>query len=506
MSATMSRAFVNSDGTVLDSIQSHDNNYNLIRLILAASVILFHASYIDGKNGQDFISRLIWPATDLGGLAVQCFFFLSGLFVSQSIFKDASLIDFAVKRFMRVFPGLFACTLISVIVLAFASLGFDFWRVLFIPETYSYILGSGSLIHLQWSIPSVLSDNPSHTINGSIHTLPSEIKMYVMLGLLTFAGATSSKKVFGFSVTGLLVLLTAVGKSAVAMWVAPTDAYAMIFMFVAGMAVCASADKLKINLAQGFVLSVAYFFSRHTPLLDSITLYVLAIWLMLYFGQSSTVRKFLHPRTDPSYGIYIYGWPSEQLVKVIAPSIGSTKLALFAMPLALGVALISWYYVEKPCMNLAKRFVQWRCSKEQIRSIFPALQQTGAVSFICLAFLAISCVGMALFTSHVNVLPSRKMAVEIIDYGPHESSEKKGFNVQPDGGSALWLTLSAPPPQDVSVVFEGQRLVTTSSTRSRTVTAAVPKSLIHVGEKHIYLQAFAHNESEESNVVVMDIK
>lgn len=433
-------------------------------------------------------------------------FFLSGLFVSQSIFKDTNLIDFTIKRFMRIFPGLFACTLVSVVVLAFASLGLDFWRVFFIPQTYSYILGSGSLIHLQWSIPSILNDNPSHTINGSIHTLPSELKMYVMLGLLTFAGATSSKKVFGLSAIGLLVLLTAVGKSAVAMWVAPSDAYAMIFMFVAGMAVCACADKLKINFAQGIVLSVAYVFSRHTPLLDSITLYVLAIWSMLYFGQLSIVRKFLHPRADPSYGIYIYGWPSEQLVKVIAPSIGAPKLALIAMPLAFIVALISWYYVEKPCMNLAKRFVQWRESEGSIRSIFPVLQQRGAVSFICLAFLAISCVGMAFFTSHINVLPSRKMAVEIIDYGPHESSSKKGFNVQPNGGSAIWLTLSAPPPQGVSVIFEGHRLATISSTHSETVTAAVPKSLIYVGEKHIYLQAFAHNESEKSNVVVMTIK
>jgi hypothetical protein len=330
--------------------------------------------------------------------------------------------------------------------------------------------------------------------------------MYVMLGLLTFAGATSSKKVFGLSAIGLLVLLTAVGKSSVAMWVAPGDAYAMIFMFVAGMAVCACADKLKINFAQGIVLSFAYVFSRHTPLLDSITLYVLAIWSMLYFGQLSIVRKFLHPRADPSYGIYIYGWPSEQLVKILAPSIGATRLALIAMLLAFCVALVSWHYVEKPCMSLAKRFVKWRESEEPIRSIFPVLKQTGAASFICLAFLAIGCVGMAFFTSHVNLLPSRKMVAEIIRYGPHESLAKSGFNVQPNGVSALWLTLSVPPPQDVSVIFEGHRLATTSSTRSKTVTAAVPKSLIYAGEKHIYLRAFANKEYEKSNVVVMTIK
>lgn len=44
-----------SNGTVLDYIETHDNNYNLIRFLLAASVILFHA-----MNRPEFIGgRLV---------------------------------------------------------------------------------------------------------------------------------------------------------------------------------------------------------------------------------------------------------------------------------------------------------------------------------------------------------------------------------------------------------------------------------------------------------------
>jgi len=96
---------------------------------------------------------------------------------------------------MRIFPGLIVCTAVSVLVLSLASLGRHFWTTLALPQTYDYILKTGLLIDLQWSVPGILSNNPSQTINGSIHTLPTELKMYVMLGLLGFMGLVHRKSI-----------------------------------------------------------------------------------------------------------------------------------------------------------------------------------------------------------------------------------------------------------------------------------------------------------------------
>jgi len=91
MTGRIRDAIFGSRGTLLDHIETHDNNYNLIRFVLAASVILFHANFIAGISKADPISRHLYPTTTLGGLAVQCFFFLSGLFVSQSIFSRTAI-------------------------------------------------------------------------------------------------------------------------------------------------------------------------------------------------------------------------------------------------------------------------------------------------------------------------------------------------------------------------------------------------------------------------------
>lgn len=66
-------------------IGSHENNYTLIRLILASSVIYFHSFPLTKAEGYvDHLSTILLPITGVGGLAVKLFFFLSGLFVTQS--------------------------------------------------------------------------------------------------------------------------------------------------------------------------------------------------------------------------------------------------------------------------------------------------------------------------------------------------------------------------------------------------------------------------------------
>ncbi|MFK2878773.1 acyltransferase family protein [Rhodanobacter hydrolyticus] len=498
----MRRVLFSNNGTVLESIATHDNNYNLIRFALAAAVIFFHASYLAGSSAPDVLSSHLQPITDLGGLAVQCFFFLSGLFVSQSLSKDASLIDFSVKRFMRIFPGLFTCTVVCVVVLAAASCGWDFWKSLAIPDTYDYILKTGTLIHLQWSIPGVLLNNPVQTINGSIHTLPSELKMYVMLGLLGFAGLVRSKNYFRISAFALLSLMIVVGRPVLALWRVPDDAFAMVFLFIAGMLVYACADQIRINLAQGGVLIFALCLSGSVALLNAIALYAFVIWLMLYWGQLPWLRKLLHPRTDPSYGMYIYGWPSEQLVKIAYPAASANVVALAALFVAFGAALLSWKYIEKPCMDMGKDITQRRSSISELRASFSSGKHW-VVSFRCQAALLVICLGLSWLTFRVNLLPTTMMAARIVDFGPKEIPARSGGDNKSGVDSALWLKLSSPPPAGAKVLFAGHYLDTTVSIQSSTVTAILPASLLNVGKKRIFLRGFVNQKMQQSNTVLM---
>ncbi len=490
--------------TLLETINSHDNNYNVLRVILAASVIWFHSSYIAGFSRPDWASRHLYPITDLGGLAVQCFFFLSGLFVAQSIYKDNNLLDYSIKRIMRIFPGLFACLVVTTVLLAMATLGPNFWHVLANRETYDYILDNG-VLNLTWSIPTLIPDNPSTTINGSIHTLNTEVKMYVMLGLFGLAGIASEKRSMAGASVILLIAVAATGASITAVISAPNDACAMITMFMVGVLAFALAEKIVVSGIHGVLLLLLFFLTHKTPQIHTIVFYALAVWIMIFIGQLPSLRRWLKPRVDPSYGIYIYGWPCEQLVKVLMPSATATAVTLLAIPSAYVFALFSWRYVEKPCMDMAKSVTHKRTSWEGLVTVFTAKVPWRKNVYVLLAVVGL-CLTMQFLTGHFNFQPVRTMASKIIDFGPHEASSKQGFNVQSDGRSALWVKVDTKPAKDSVIVFDGHWLDTTVDTQTMTLTAGVPAWMTSGGgNKEIWLRSVSADGILLSNTVTLKL-
>ncbi|HEX3984195.1 MAG TPA: hypothetical protein VHX12_10915, partial [Acidisoma sp.] len=56
-----------------------------------------------------------------------------------------------------------------------------------------------------------------------------------------------------------------------------------------------------------------------------------------------------------SYGIYIYGWPVEQMVRHFAPSITPYGMAVVALPIAWAAGALSWHLIEKRALLLKRR-------------------------------------------------------------------------------------------------------------------------------------------------------
>ena len=55
-------------------------------------------------------------------------------------------------------------------------------------------------------------------------------------------------------------------------------------------------------------------------------------------------------------GLYLYGWPSAQLVQQFAPG-GPLHNMAWATLLALALAAASWFLVERPALRLKRRLV-----------------------------------------------------------------------------------------------------------------------------------------------------
>jgi len=66
---------------------------------------------------------------------------------------------------------------------------------------------------------------------------------------------------------------------------------------------------------------------------------------------------------DISYGLYIYGWPVMQILVLLGVArLGPVPLAVASIVVTVPFALLSWRYVEAPCMHLkrGRRFLARR--------------------------------------------------------------------------------------------------------------------------------------------------
>src|SRR5947199_5478076 len=86
------------------------NNFDLLRLIAALSVIFSHAFLLaENSQAHDPLTILTGGQAILGLAGVFVFFTISGFLVTQSFETTRPPIVFLAKRALRIFPGLIAC-------------------------------------------------------------------------------------------------------------------------------------------------------------------------------------------------------------------------------------------------------------------------------------------------------------------------------------------------------------------------------------------------------------
>ncbi|SKC81921.1 Peptidoglycan/LPS O-acetylase OafA/YrhL, contains acyltransferase and SGNH-hydrolase domains [Burkholderia sp. CF099] len=495
-----------SRSSVSDSISGHDNNYTLIRVFLAASVIYFHAfGMTAGPVLQDHLSNTLLPITSVGGLAVEAFFFLSGLFVTQSFFKDRNILGFAAKRFLRIWPGLFVCLLVSAFLICAITNPHNIPRIFVFSGFYDYVLKNAAF-DITYVIPDTIEGLPFPSINGSIHTLPLEAKMYVVLGFLGLIGLVSRRwLIMVASAVTMLVTLIPVHGIPVLSWVFPsTYSHVAYTMFFAGVFTFGVAKWIVPRLWHGVALGLLMLVLHDR--LHVIAFYLFVIWSILFIGGWSKLGSFIRPRQDLSYGIYIYGWPSAQLLLLTAgPRISPYLLALLALCLASAFAAVSWRFVEKPAIAFGHRLAT-TIGRGRSGS-GPKETRSGAFDvriIFALSLVLVACV-LARYVVYLHpFVPVVEMSARIKAFGPDQAKAGVPLNVQPDGTSAMWIALDSMPEQGATVVFSNQRLVTATGTNL--VTATVDNSLVgHAGDKPIYVERRLMSRIERSNVVLMHV-
>jgi len=328
------------------------NNFDTLRLLAATAVIFSHAFLLaTGRQDNEPLMRLTGGQTILGVVGVFVFFVISGYLVTESWVRSPSLPRFALKRALRIYPGLAACILVLTFGLGPAISSLSLGEYLSSYGTYDF-LGANLLLHTDHnSLPDVwfTSRDLGHILDGPLWSLPVEVAMYVMVAAL---GASRLLRV------PVLAALLGVGLLAIALdasnwhdWDFTGSVLWLLAFFVMGMLL----QRLGPRALDGRIALLALAgLTASVPLHAFILMFPLCGgYLVIYLALNRALPIIPAARFgDLSYGLYIYGWPVEQTLLYLRPDASWWELFLIAYPATAVVAFLSWHFVEKRALRL----------------------------------------------------------------------------------------------------------------------------------------------------------
>jgi peptidoglycan/LPS O-acetylase OafA/YrhL len=340
--------------TIDDRLDPKANSLNAIRLVLATTVLVSH-SWPIGQYGPNPTFGGFAP----GGWAVDAFFVLSGYLITGSRLNN-DLLTYLKRRILRIYPG-FIVALLSV-VFVFAPIGYinmhhTLRGYITTPNTPLQYLAAN--LGLKMHLPTVAgTPGGGQAWAGTLWTLYFEFACYVLVGLLACWATFRRRPAIAVAV---LAATTAVSltNNHVFHHTDTANLVRLVPFFMAGTAIYLLRDRIPctwwLAVASAAAIVILPLFGVRFVVLCAVPL----TYLLLYLG--AVVPIALGRRNDISYGIYMYGYPVEQVVRYLHLASQSAFIAASVLA-TVPIAAASWFFVERPAMR-------WRSGKEPASAV-----------------------------------------------------------------------------------------------------------------------------------------
>ena len=343
------------------------NNFDLVRLLCAATVIYGHASLMVRDpafpNGlPDPANLLKYPGVYSASIAVKVFFFISGLLVTNSLLERKSVRHYLAARFFRIWPALLVTVVVSAIVIGpiFSNLTprdyFSDTRV------YSYIFGN-LLLFGSDHLPGVFVQHPlPRLVNGALWTLTYEVGAYAFVFFAGLAGILERK----FLCAVLLVIAFVdplLPQPIVSQWMPDNPQIRFLpqcFAFGAFLAVM----KREIVIGPWTLAGLTGLYFAYARTAAGSELFHIALFAILLYLAGHPIFRQLRLPADPSYGTYVWGFVIQQILAELFPHLGLIFHFVTALILAISIGFISWYWIEHPALRRAHRSPQTPATPE----------------------------------------------------------------------------------------------------------------------------------------------
>lgn len=343
-----------------DLVHGRNNNFHLLRLLAASAVLFSHAFPL---STGDRLSEPLRKAFGLtpGSVAVDLFFLISGLLVTISLLRRQSAIDFIKARFFRIWPGLTVAILLTVFVLGPVFTTVSWHDYFFSRVTLKYVIKNLLLVTgVVYTLPGMFAHLPWKSgINGSLWTLPAEIRCYLCL-LASWVGMIRLGRPdwlrLGIGALWLALLASHLYAMLVEHKVLEDSPTRLYFMFCTGAAFYVFRSSVRLSWTALAVAVAALILASPLPIPFELayTFAVPYIAICLAYLPTGPILGF-NRLGDYSYGTYIYAFPVQQTLMAVFLTLTPTALFLASLPVTLILAVLSWHFIEEPASKLARR-------------------------------------------------------------------------------------------------------------------------------------------------------
>lgn len=149
------------------------NSFDILKYWAAFSVMFLHYTYyafMEAEQAWGFMDKLRKISEFFPGVIV--LFTISGFLISDSMERSDSKVEFLKKRVLRLYPELWLCTIVNLVVL------------IIIAREYldgSIIVWLGTQIVGIANTPACLDGFSTGSVNGALWTIFVEIQLYLLL-------------------------------------------------------------------------------------------------------------------------------------------------------------------------------------------------------------------------------------------------------------------------------------------------------------------------------------
>lgn len=324
-----------------------DNSYDFVRFCAATSVFFSHHFDLAGLPEP----RVPGYGQDFGEAGVEIFFCLSGALLFLSLRRSPDWIRFALARILRILPNL-----AFVLVATSAATFFWYGNYANVSAHLAYVAGNLLMMvkSITQTIPGIFENTVRQAVNEPLWTLPYEMWLYVVLGLLFFLGGRWRTACIFAATAGFGLAWSSAGITGEFRIGALESAeiFRLGSYFLSGTMLAIFWKYVKNHaLAIGLAGLIGTVACRNLIAVDTILLSISFAAAVLGLGCSKVMAWF-SKGGDPSYGMYLFAWPVQQFALMLIGSFWLSMLAAFVVTVAIGYG--TWHTFEQRAMMLAR--------------------------------------------------------------------------------------------------------------------------------------------------------